>query len=76
MSALVVVVGVTSHIVSGAAHSDIERVLEDVRLRGVLLTILRLLGIEREAAHNPSRLQKNLTTKLPRTGHGTGAHWH
>ena len=54
VSALVVVVGVTSHLGSGAALSprrrriasvDAHNRTEMLRLRGVLLTILRLLGL-------------------------------
>ena len=53
-SALLVVVSVSSHLVSGAALSPRRRRIASVgahnrtemlRLRGVLLTILRLLGL-------------------------------
>ena len=78
-SALVVVVGVTSHLGSGAALSPrrcrVASVGAHNRTRDA--TIARSAAhnpstsrIESEAALNPSRLEQ----KVER--HGTGAHWH
>ena len=85
-SALVVVIGVTSHLGSGAALSPkrcriasvgAHNRTEMLRLRGVLLTILRLLGLRathRKEFYNKRRSahENNFTTKLPRTTLGTG----
>ena len=70
VSALVVVVGVTSHLGSGAALSPrrcriasagARNRTEMLRLRGVLLTILRLLGLS-EASQSLG--EKNLLRKM------------
>ena len=69
VSALVVVVGVTSHLGSGAALSPrrcriasvgAHNRTEMLRLRGVLLTNPSTSRIESEAALNPSRLEKKV----------------